>query len=237
MTCTWPLLPQASSPAATAHNLISLLDGASLGELTSLEEMIAHLMKGGHIPSAVVRVLWDMFTGRSPDTSPGQRQSSVLILAMAAAADGDIVKKNLNVLIQHGLGGVAPGQSADLLLARNTCAALQKLGGVAKGKSSEATQPFRLPASHPLFEQLTALLRDSFGSPATSLWCSLAEGGVATIYGLSEQPERACGRLLQALTLRVFGPEAGDWPVKAEGEAGPIDSQQQTASFSQGGCG
>lgn len=208
-----PSLPQASSPhrsvgpAAIARNLISLLDGASLGELTSLEEMIVLLMKGGHLTPAVVHVLWEIFAGQGPDTSRDSQRSAALVLSMAAAADHQLVKRNLNLLIQRGLGGVALGGPADLILARHTCVALQKLGAATGKKDAKNGPPFRLPTNHPLFERLSTILTEHFATASSSLWCPLAEQATSTIYLLSEQPDLTCGRLLKSLTRAVFEQE------------------------------
>lgn len=217
-------------PTAIARNLISLLDGASLGELTSLEEMIALLMKGGHLTSALVRVLWDIFAGQVPDISRDDQRSAVLILAMAAAADHELVKRNLGLLIQHGLGGVAPREPADLLLARHTCVALQKLGAATGKKDAKNRPPLHLPTNHLLFERLSVILSEHFMAASSSLWCPLAEQATSTIYLLAEQPDVTCGRLLKTLTRKVFEQEG-------EGEESmEVDSKPVVLS-SQGGCG
>jgi len=50
-----------------AKNLISLTIGATLGELTSLEELLFLLMKEKHVTYGIVEVLWDIF-GKSIKT-------------------------------------------------------------------------------------------------------------------------------------------------------------------------
>ena len=217
-------------PTAIARNLISLLDGASLGELTSLEEMIVLLMKGGHLTSAVVHVFWEIFAGQVPDISQDGRRSAALILSMTAAADHQLVKRNLGLLIQHGLGGVAPGEPADLLLARHTCVVLQKLGAAMGKKEAKSGAPFRLPTNHPLFKRLSVILREQFATASSCLWCPLAEQATSTIYLLSEQPDLTCGRLLKTLTRMAFEQEG------ERGESMEVDCKPVALS-SQGGCG
>ena len=63
-----PSLSQADNPrqvtASIVQNLLSLTEGATYGELASLEEMIGLLVKGKFVPAPVVKMLWDKFTRR-----------------------------------------------------------------------------------------------------------------------------------------------------------------------------
>ena len=66
---------------------------------------MALLVKGGHIPPAVVRMLWDTFTLKVPGSTPKDSRAAVLILSMVASADQGIVKSNVSILVSRGLDG------------------------------------------------------------------------------------------------------------------------------------
>ena len=65
--------------AFIVRNLIQLTQGASCGDLTSLEAMMALLVTRGHIPPAVVRMLWDTFTLKVPGSTTEDSRAAVLI--------------------------------------------------------------------------------------------------------------------------------------------------------------
>ena len=66
---------------------------------------------------------------------------------MFAGAEKEIIRSNLNVLIEHGLG-----QPDQLYLARDTCSAILKLTEKKGMLGQDAhAEPFRLPSDHQLF--------------------------------------------------------------------------------------
>ena len=95
--------------AFIVRNLIQLTQGASCGDLASLEAMMALLVTRGHIPPAVVRMLWDTFMLKVPGSSMEDSQAAVLILSMAASADQGIVKSIVDILVSRGLGTSGEG--------------------------------------------------------------------------------------------------------------------------------
>ena len=166
------------------RNLLSLVTGATVGELTSLEELLVLLMDAGHIPKAAVRMLIDIVAGRVPGSTACDCYHAMLLLAMAARADREIVSSNVTLLVQHGLG-------RDLMLARNCCLALQRLVGGKEGS--------RLPSSHQLFVRLSSLLVEESSNMATVLWCPFAEQAVSTIFKLAENPDSVCEGVLRQI--------------------------------------
>jgi condensin complex subunit 1 len=122
------IAPDHLSPgdAATfiARNLISLTYGSSLAELTSLEQLLCNMMKQGVVSSAVVAKLWQVYGFQKKDISKTQRRGAIIILGMLALADPDIVAREVDTLLNIGLGQFG---RTDLELARYTCIALQRL--------------------------------------------------------------------------------------------------------------
>ena len=57
----------AETTAAIVRSLLSLVGGASYGDLASLEELVAQLSHRGHVSPAVVRALWEVYRGGGRD--------------------------------------------------------------------------------------------------------------------------------------------------------------------------
>lgn len=121
-------------------NFSSLTIKASLGELTSLEELLAEMTKKQLIESSVIQVLWEIFGtfdlstklilsvamryGKTSKKTPLQSRGALIILSMIGSADPEVIRNKINLLVQVGLG---PRWKEDEYLARYTCVALQKL--------------------------------------------------------------------------------------------------------------
>ncbi|XP_033731463.1 condensin complex subunit 1-like, partial [Pecten maximus] len=122
------LSPEGNSQRACAlaivKNLTALSYGVTIGDLTSLEGLMMELMKTGDLNSTVMKILWERFTLKIPDTSAEDSRSAILLLSMAAGADNTVVRSNINVMVSEGLG---PRAESDFILARDTCLALLKL--------------------------------------------------------------------------------------------------------------
>jgi condensin complex subunit 1 len=116
----------STTDAATyiARNLTSLTYGSTLAELTSLEQLLCNMMKQGEVSPAVIGKLWQVYGFQKKDISKTQRRGAIIILGMLALADSDIVTREIDTLLNIGLGHLG---RADLELARYTCIALQRL--------------------------------------------------------------------------------------------------------------
>lgn len=214
---------------AIVRNLLLLAEGASYGDLTSLEEMISLLMKADHIPSAVIRMLWDTFTLRVPNTTRQQSRVALLMLSMMGSADRDIVKSNLDILVSCGLKMESSDDSPipDLILAKYTCLALQKLANPKAKKGAVAEKPIRFPSTHLMFQQITSILELELTNLETSQWTPLAEQAIAAIYKLSERPDEVCGSLLKALARKVFRVD-GVPPIADTEDSVPVSSSVES---------
>lgn len=192
--------------AAIVRNLLALVDGASCGELASLEEMIVMLVESKHIPKSVVVMLWNTFGGRVPDTPPVTVRHAMLLIGIVARTDPQVVRLNLSVLVEKGLKKT---QAPDLILAQNCCLALQRLATPRAKRNSE--QPFRLPSSHSAFTSISRLMTEQASNLSTSHWCPFAEQAIITIYKLSEQPDKVCSAVLKTLCSEMLaGREKSD---------------------------
>ncbi len=183
--------------------------GATLAELTSLEELMRTMMADGGVHPDVINKLWQVYSTSQEIPKP-QRQGAIIILGMLAVAKREVVAERVESLLKIGLG--QHGQN-DLVLARYTCIALQRLGGSAKKVKGELPLPFsqltpgsltdktmRLPMDNAIFVKLQNIIERPSRSPQ---WFAMAEQAINTIYLLGEQPDALCGTIIRNMTAKV----------------------------------
>jgi len=136
---------------------------------------------------------------------------------MLALARRDVVQDRVDVLLKIGLGSmgkVSPNDpcnvypshlwsiQADLILARYTCVALQRLNGSAKKvKGSLLDKSVRIDMDSPVFRKL----QEAIEHPCRSReWFALAEQAINTVYALGDQPEVLSNTIIKNLTRRAF---------------------------------
>ncbi|KAK0550127.1 condensin complex non-SMC subunit Cnd1 [Tilletia horrida] len=220
-------LPNVSAKdnvARIARNMIERTFGATLAELTSLEQLFSTMASQDMIDDEVVRKLWAVYaTGQK--IPQAQRRGAIIVLSMVAIANKDIVAERLDTLLKTGLG---PLGARDIVLARHTCVALSRISGsVKKVKGALSDDSVRYPMSHPLFARLRGAIemQPALGSSNASEWFSLAEHAVQAIYLLGQQPDALCGDIIKTLTMRALGaqssksaPPAAPAPVARESQ-------------------
>ncbi|KAG8973254.1 Condensin complex subunit [Tulasnella sp. 425] len=204
-----------------AKNMIERTYGATLAELTSLEELMRSLMADGQIHQDVINKLWHVYSVER-EIPRCQRRGAIIILGMIALAKPEVVSERLETLLKVGLGRFG---KADLVLARYTCIALQRLGGSTKKvKGSLTDKSIRFPMEHPLFRKL----QDAIEHPSHSMdWFGMAEQAVNTIYLLGEQPDSLCTTLLRDFTLRAFNPKPKATTQDATGGSQAMDEDRE----------
>jgi condensin complex subunit 1 len=106
-------------PVFIARNLISLTQSASLGQLTSLEELLRELAAADRISSQILPVLWSFF-----EFKPEQRCGALIILTMLSSTFPNAIEKLIPHLLKLGLG---PEIVENPNLAKWTFIALQKI--------------------------------------------------------------------------------------------------------------
>ncbi|WVQ93873.1 hypothetical protein IAU59_000951 [Kwoniella sp. CBS 9459] len=201
-----------------AKNMIERTYGATLAELTSLEELMRTMMADGGVHTDVVNKLWQVYSTEQ-DIPKLQRQGAIIILGMLALARREVVTERVEALLKIGLG---PLGMHDLILARYTCIALQRLGGSAKKvKGSLNDKTMRLPMDNPIFIKLQEIIEHSPKSPQ---WFAMAEQAINTIYLLGEQPDALCSELIKDLTAKVF-----DQPSSSNAASPPTGDDANTA--------
>ncbi|GFR65797.1 condensin complex subunit 1 [Elysia marginata] len=157
---------------------------------------VCEFVKSGDINKPVIQTLWETFTLKSSSVTEQDARAAVMLISMCARAEPNIVKSNLEVLVQEGLGQRA---EKDYLLAQGTCQTLLKITATPREKGKPAPEPFRLPAEHDLFKRLKAILVKGLCDSTNQLWIPLADLAVTVIFSLSESPDQVCSPMLREL--------------------------------------
>ncbi|XP_066028149.1 condensin complex subunit 1 [Pocillopora verrucosa] len=221
-----PVAPNARTKTALiVKNLITLTQGASMGDLTSLEELMSELMKGKLIPVAVIKLLWEKFTMKDPQTTQEESRMALVLLGMLAGAEMDIVRTNIDVLVSTGLG---PRAEEDFLLARDTCVALLKLGQTHKKPGCSATEPFRLPPKHTIFERLTEILVSGVCKLDQLVWTPLMEKAITVIYVLAEHPETIAENVIKKIAACLLDKTTQDKEEPRNNQNDSVESNPDT---------
>ncbi|KAL1713076.1 non-SMC mitotic condensation complex subunit 1-domain-containing protein [Schizophyllum commune] len=217
----------------TTKNLIELTHDGTLAELTSLEELMRVFMSENLVHDYVISKLWSVYSAQKA-LPRQQRRGAIIILGMLATARRDVLTDRVDLMLKTGLGHHG---KTDLLLARYTCLALQRLNGSAKKvKGSLADNTVRFPVDHPIFRKL----QETIERPCRKIdWFGLAEQIINTVYALSEHPDVFCNAVIKTLTMRAFSRRATPGPAAGDGERdeNAMDEGQDDFSTPNDGVG
>ena len=137
-----------------ARNMISLTFGASLAELTSLEQLLSTMMKSGHVSELVVTKLWQVYGVQKKEISKNQRRGAIMVLGMLAVADPNIVVKEMETMLRIGLGSLG---RADLALAKYTCLALRRINQTGRQSMASNHAFSKLTNDHAILVMLASV--------------------------------------------------------------------------------
>ncbi|KAI1385156.1 condensin component [Hypoxylon trugodes] len=181
-----------------ARNMISLTSGTTPAELTSLEQLLATMMKGGMISDRVVTKLWEVYGFQRREISRSQRRGAIIVLGMLATASPEIVVGEMEAMLRTGLG--SHGRS-DLQLAKYTCIALQRLNPLGRQAKDSPVKFSRLPNEHAVLAKLAAITEVPSDSKE---WFGVAEQAINAIYVLAKHPDTLCSEIIRRRTRVVF---------------------------------
>ncbi|KAM8819961.1 condensin complex subunit 1 [Eudromia elegans] len=189
------LSPSGDSKRARSQSLVQSLSlimvDASLGTIQCLEEIISEFVQKDEIKPAVIQLLWEQFTGKSP-CSLLERRAAVMLLGMMARGKPEIIGSNLDVLVTIGFSEKA---CEDHHLAQEVCNAISKLASNPKPAPGKSKAPFRLPQTHALFGSVSEAVRKGFAQPSGH-WIPFMEAAITLIYQLAEGAEEICAHIL-----------------------------------------
>ena len=181
----------STSPhSSIVKNLLSLVSNANIGELTSLEEMIALLIKRNDLHDETLDDLCNILSGNlsvSTSSANNDKVEAMILISMFAKGEPNMIQSKLPVLLKYGF------VPHNFVLARWLCVTVQRA-------SSN-----RLPSSHHMVTQLTQFLTLSFKDMSSCNWCSMAEQLITAIYKISENPDGILEYVIKELCLIVFG--------------------------------
>lgn len=181
-----------------ARNMISLTSGTTPAEQTSLEQLLATMMKGGMISDLVITKLWEVYGYQRREISKSQRRGAIMVVGMLATANPEIVVGEMETMLRAGLG--SHGRN-DLLLAKYTCIALRRLNPTGRQAKDSPVQFSRLPNDHAVLSRLAAITDVPSDSKE---WFGLAEQAINAIYALAKHPDVLCGEIIKHKTKGVF---------------------------------
>jgi condensin complex subunit 1 len=181
-----------------ARNMISLTFGATPAELTSLEQLLATMMKGGMISELVIAKLWQVYGVQKREISRTQRRGAIIVLGMLATANPEIVVGEMETMLRTGLG--AYGRS-DLQLAKYTCIALRRINPTGRQAKDSVVKFARLPNDHAVLAKLAAITEVESESKE---WYGVAEQAINAIYAISKHPDILCSDIIRRKTKAVF---------------------------------
>ncbi|WP_283646599.1 hypothetical protein, partial [Marinovum algicola] len=121
------LSPKANV-ARIAKNMIERTFGATLAELTSLEQLLHTMETENLVHEDVIKKLWAVYEVQRA-IPRAQRRGAIMVLSMLASARKEIVADRLETLLKIGLG---PLGAKDIILAKYTVIALSRVGGTVK---------------------------------------------------------------------------------------------------------
>ncbi|XXH01038.1 hypothetical protein Hte_007389 [Hypoxylon texense] len=181
-----------------ARNMISLTSGTTPAELTSLEQLLATMMKGGMISDRVITKLWEVYGFQKREISRSQRRGAIIVLGMLATASPEIVVGEMETMLRTGLG--SHGRN-DLQLAKFTCIALRRLNPTGRQAKDSAVKFSRLPNEHAVLAKLAAITEVPSDSKE---WFGVAEQAINAIYVLAKHPDTLCSEIIRRRTKTVF---------------------------------
>ena len=207
-----------------ARNMISLTFGATPAELTSLEQLLATMMKGGMISEVVIIKLWQVYGVQKREISRTQRRGAIIVLGMLATANPEIVVGEMETMLRTGLG--SHGRS-DLQLAKFTCIALRRINPTGRQEKDSPVKFSRLPNDHAVCVRLAAITEVQSDSKE---WYGVAEQAVSAIYAISKHPDTLCSDIIRRRAKQIFGQPRSPPSSQPNSRPGSRDETKHTPS-------
>lgn len=189
-------LSNMEQAAYIAKNLINLTIGASISDIASLQKLLGLIYQQKLINTDVLTVLWQIYNYElGNDKGIQQRHGSIIILGMLALENNQIIVKGLDSLLNVGLG--EPGKT-DLILAKHTCVALQR---IVPTVSKNDLTIFKIVREEETVDKLRAVLLEY---EENSEWFSVAEQAISAIFQASSEPDKVCSEIIKAKSKSIY---------------------------------
>jgi len=180
---------QGTRAQSIVSNFVALVNGATIGELASLEELIFMLVTSGDIDCDCFQVLWQQFTktGPSANLTDEDSRSALVLLGMIASSEPAVITSNMSLLIRTAL---TERGAKDFQLVHDACVALAKVASLKK-KPDEL--PVKLDAHHELFVSLKKIVVDGIANDNSDFYVPMCQKALTVVYHFAEQPDIMCG--------------------------------------------
>ena len=191
-------------PSAIAKNLTRIALGATLAELTSLEEVVAEAMKSNGvlgrkiIPATAIQCLWEM-------SSDSDVCAAISVLGMAAAVQPVIIGKQAALVrICAILDGALQQQNYTVARCAFRAIKAAALAALAKKRTfAELCGNDCTDAVDSIISKISDLICSKAHRDAKS-WPSMAESGIDLIFMLHGEPELFCGNIVRQVHAKTF---------------------------------
>lgn len=203
-------------------SLMELVEGATVGEILALEEILQQLFVAGDIDSEHIRILFEKYSMKSADVTAQESRLACKLLCMLASAEKELVVSNMDTFVTVGLGQRA---NEDTRLAQLTCATLLKAADF-NPKVEEMKPAFRLDQNHDIFTRLHQLLVDKINDADDPFYLPLSHAAIKVIYKLAEHPDQICEEIVKEILAIII-------PADNSRDSGKENEETNTEASSQ----
>eukprot|EP00794_Sanderia_malayensis_P003745 gene3745-4267_t len=254
---------QRNLALSVVNNLTTLTIGATLGDLTSLEELLKELYKMKLIPSVVIQLLWQRFSLKVyTETDRWRVIQRVCCLMIASSVQPEQQLENPVPIPQTT---PAESRAAVLLLGmfagaensivKSNIDTLVSNGLGQRGKEDfllavntcgvllklvdnavlggSDKEPFRFPETHEIFEKLNIILVTGLTKLNVTVWSNLAMQAVNVIYQLAEHPDKISTTLIKDLVRELLANKAIAEETQSQAEARESQDDVQATQGTQ----
>jgi condensin complex subunit 1 len=198
--------PKGQVAQYIVRNFVSLVNGATVGELASLEELLCMLVGSGDIDRECFQVLWQYFTkcGSASDISDEDSRSALVLLGMIASAEPAVITSNMALLVRTAL---TERGRADFQLVHDACVALVKVATV---KRKPGEPPTKLDSDHEVFSSLKTIVVDGIKERKSDFYVPMCQKAFLVVYHFGEQPDVVCGDWLKEICRNIMADACND---------------------------
>lgn len=187
--------------AYVAKNLISLTYQTSVSDLASLEKLLSSMYEEELIDNTVVKILWQIYNnniGGGKSVSQKQRRGAIIIVGMISLANHEVALRHLDSLLNVGL---VNSKIEDMILAKYTCIALQRVVPPGKNLQNLKNSKFKISKENEALEKLANCVVEYTEDPE---WYPFAEQALNAIYSIASHPDQTCTEILKRKIKNVF---------------------------------
>ncbi|XP_065218863.1 condensin complex subunit 1 [Planococcus citri] len=185
------------------EKLTSLLKKVTHEQKYALENLIKEWVTNDYIGREFILILWDKYARKSPNISVEDSTAAAVLISMYASAKPEIIKTNMEMLINYGLD-IANKNNYSFL--KQTCIMFHALFGL----KNEKGVLIKHAQDSDLFQKLTFIIQEEFTNLDNGQYPEIAMEAITIIYRLSEFPDTTCGNILKWLHKKISTEKVDD---------------------------